>query len=130
MIIIVIIIIIIIIIILIIIIIIIITTTTTTINNNYYNYYYNCLLKASESEPDDQSLDVFGMPGFSPLSTIHTSVSVGSLAGLDETDRSANSSPALPRKSLPSTSIGARDGLIRFNMEQRENEYTHTEYMK
>lgn len=88
------------------------------------------VVTASESEPDDQSLDVFGMPGFSPLSTIHTSVSVGSLAGLDETDRSANSSPALPRKSLPSTSIAARDGLIRFNMEQRENEYTHTEYMK
>lgn len=73
---------------------------------------------------------MFGIPGFSPASSIHPSVSVGSLFGLDDTDATANSSPALPRRSLPSTSIGARDGFIRFNMDQRENEFTHTKRMK
>ena len=72
---------------------------------------------------------MFGMPGFSP-SAIHPSVSVGSLVGLDETDAAGTSSPALPRRSLPSTSVGARDGFIRFNMDQRENEFTSTEHMK
>ncbi|XP_015777933.1 PREDICTED: inositol polyphosphate 5-phosphatase OCRL-1-like [Acropora digitifera] len=69
------------------------------------------------------------MPGFSP-SPIHPSVSVGSLVGLDDTDAAGTSSPALPRRSLPSTSIGARDGFIRFNMDQRENEFTSTKHMK
>lgn len=84
------------------------------------------LLQASEDEPE---VDVFGMPGFSP-SPIHPSVSVGSLVGLDDTDAAGTSSPALPRRSLPSTSIGARDGFIRFNMDQRENEFTSTKHMK
>lgn len=84
------------------------------------------LVTASEDEPE---VDVFGMPGFSP-SPIHPSVSVGSLVGLDDTDAAGTSSPALPRRSLPSTSFGARDGFIRFNMDQRENEFTSTKHMK
>ena len=70
------------------------------------------------------------MPGFSPSPTLHPSVSASSLSGLDEADKSANNSPALPRRSILPTSFGARDGFIKLHMASRESEYTHTKNFK
>lgn len=90
----------------------------------------NFLLEASDTKLDDAGLDVFGMPGFSPSPTIHPSVSVGSLTAVDERDRSATNSPALPRRSVLPTSVGARDGFIKLHMAARESEYTNTKNLK
>lgn len=84
----------------------------------------------AESKLDDAGLDVFGMPGFSPSPTLHPSVSASSLSGLDEGDKSASNSPALPRRSILPTSFGARDGFIKLHLAARESEYTHTENFK
>ena len=94
-----------------------------------YNYNYYCF-HASESKLDDAGLDVFGMPGFSPSPTLHPSVSASSLSGLDEGDKSASNSPALPRRSIVPTSFGTRDGFIKLHLAARESEYTHTKNFK
>lgn len=89
------------------------------------------VVTATESKLDDASLDVFGMPGFTPSPTIHPSLSSASLTSSDELDRSTTDSPALPRRStLLTTSFGARDGFIKLHMATRESEYTHIKKLK
>ncbi|KAJ7363423.1 hypothetical protein OS493_009576 [Desmophyllum pertusum] len=84
----------------------------------------------TESKLDDLALDMFGMPGFAPSPTIHTSLSTASLTASDEADKSATNSPALPRRSFLPTSVGARDGFIKLHMAARETEYTHVNKLK
>ena len=88
------------------------------------------VLLASESKLDDASLDVFGMPGFSPSPTIHPSLSSASLTASDEVERGPTDSPALPRRSILPPSFGARDGFIKLHMLERESEYTHIKKLK
>ncbi|XP_020626629.1 inositol polyphosphate 5-phosphatase OCRL-1-like [Orbicella faveolata] len=88
------------------------------------------VVTASESKPDDASLDVFGMPGFSPSPTIHPSLSSASLTASDEVDKGSTDSPALPRRSILPTSVSARDGFIKLHMATRESEYTHIKKLK
>ena len=106
--------------------------TTCLQSTNHYQHLVVLIhvLPASESKLDDASLDVFGMPGFSPSPTIHPSLSSASLTASDETDRGTTDSPALPRRSMLPTSFGARDGFIKLHMVARESEYTHIKKLK
>lgn len=85
---------------------------------------------ATESKVDEGSLDAFGMPGFSPSPTIHPSFSSASLTASDEVDKGMANSPALTRRSILPTSVGARDGFIKLHMARREEEYTHVKTLK
>ena len=85
---------------------------------------------ASETQVEDASLDLFGMPGFAPSHTLHPSHSTASLTASDEVERSSSDSPALPRRALLPTSHGARDGFIKLHMDSRESEYTKIQTLK
>ena len=103
-----------------------------TNRNGKVSRYYAAIIfiLATESKVDEGSLDAFGMPGFSPSPTIHPSFSSASLTASDEVDKGMANSPALTRRSILPTSVGARDGFIKLHMARREEEYTHVKTLK
>lgn len=103
-----------------------------TNRNGKVSRYYAAIIfiLATESKGDEGSLDAFGMPGFSPSPTIHPSFSSASLTASDEVDKGMANSPALTRRSILPTSLGARDGFIKLHMAAREDEYTHVKTLK
>lgn len=88
------------------------------------------VILATESKVDEESLDVFGMPGFSLSPTIHPSFSSASLTASEEVDKVVVDSPALTRRSILPTSFGTRDGFIKLHMAAREAEYTSEKTLK
>lgn len=103
-----------------------------TNRNGKVSRYYAAIIFILATEPkgDEGSLDAFGMPGFSPSPTIHPSFSSASLTASDEVDKGMANSPALTRRSILPTSLGARDGFIKLHMAAREDEYTHVKTLK
>lgn len=88
------------------------------------------VVTATESKVDEESLDAFGMPGFSLSPTIHPSFSSASLTASEEVDKVVVDSPALTRRSILPTSFGTRDGFIKLHMAAREAEYTSEKTLK
>ncbi|XP_031549420.1 inositol polyphosphate 5-phosphatase OCRL-like isoform X2 [Actinia tenebrosa] len=79
---------------------------------------------------DDTSLDIFGMPGFTPNdSIIHPSPSTSSLTKLNVTDSTpANVSPLLQRK-LPNKDE-TREEFYKISLREREAEYINIKQFK